>query len=33
MNNGLIILPPMALILVGLIIWLQRGIQKDLIEK
>ena len=33
MNNGLIILPPMALILVGLFIWLQRGIQKDLIEK
>ena len=32
-NNGLMILPPMALILVGLIIWLQRGIQKDLIEK
>ena len=33
MNNGLIILPPMALILVGLFIWLQRGIQKELIEK
>lgn len=32
MNNGLIILPPMALILVGLFIWLQRGIQKELIE-
>lgn len=32
-NNGLMILPPMALILVGLIIWLQRGIQKELIEK
>ncbi|HIT48043.1 MAG TPA: NADH:ubiquinone reductase (Na(+)-transporting) subunit D [Candidatus Coprenecus stercoripullorum] len=32
-NNGLMILPPMALILVGLIIWLQRSIQKDLIEK
>jgi Na+-transporting NADH:ubiquinone oxidoreductase subunit D len=32
-NNGLMILPPMALILVGLIIWVQRSIQKDLIEK
>lgn len=32
-NNGLFILPPMALILTGLIIWAQRSIQKDLIEK
>lgn len=32
-NNGLMILPPMALILVGLLIWIQRSIQKDLIEK
>lgn len=32
-NNGLMILPPMALILIGLIIWIQRGVQKDLIEK
>ncbi len=31
-NNGLFILPPMALILVGLFIWVQRGIQKELIE-
>lgn len=33
MNNGLIILPPMALILLGCIVWIQRGIQKDLQEK
>jgi Na+-transporting NADH:ubiquinone oxidoreductase subunit D len=33
MNNGLVILPPMALILIGWIIWIQRGIQKDLQEK
>ena len=32
-NNGLVILPPMALILIGVIIWIQRGIQKDLQEK
>ncbi len=32
-NNGLFILPPMALIIVGLIIWVQRGLQKDLQEK
>lgn len=31
-NNGLMILPPMALILVGIIIWIQRSVQKDLIE-
>jgi len=33
MNNGLIILPPMALILIGCIVWIQRSIQKDLQEK
>lgn len=33
MNNGLVILPPMALILLGLIVWIQRSIQKDLQEK
>ncbi|MEA4867965.1 Na(+)-translocating NADH-quinone reductase subunit D [bioreactor metagenome] len=32
-NNGLFILPPMALILVGIFIWVQRSIQKELIEK
>ena len=32
-NNGLCILPPLALIIVGIIIWVQRGIQKDLQEK
>ena len=32
-NNGLFILPPMALILVGLFIWVQRSINKELIEK
>ncbi len=32
-NNGLFILPPMALILVGLFIWVQRAVQKELIEK
>jgi Na+-transporting NADH:ubiquinone oxidoreductase subunit D len=32
-NNGMIILPPMALILVGLIIWFQRSRNKELIEK
>ena len=32
-NNGLMILPPMALILLGCIIWVQRSIQKDLQEK
>ena len=32
-NNGLFILPPMALILVGIIIWIHRSLQKDLIEK
>ena len=33
MNNGLVILPPMALILLGCIISVQRSIQKDLQEK
>ena len=32
-TNGLVILPPMALILSGCIIWIQRSIQKDLQEK
>jgi Na+-transporting NADH:ubiquinone oxidoreductase subunit D len=32
-NNGLVILPPMALIIVGLIIWIQRSFNKQLIEK
>lgn len=32
-NNGLMILPPMALILVGIIIWVHRAKNKDLIEK
>ena len=31
-NNGMMILPPMALIVVGLIIWIQRGADKSLIE-
>ena len=33
MNNGLIILPPMALVLLGCVVWIQRSIQKDLQEK
>ncbi len=32
-NNGLMIMPPMALILVGVIIWIQRGKDKTLQEK
>ena len=32
-NNGLMIMPPMALILVGLIIWWHRSRNKDLCEK
>lgn len=32
MNNGLMILPPMALVTVGCIIWLHRSINKDLQE-
>jgi Na+-transporting NADH:ubiquinone oxidoreductase subunit D len=31
-NNGMMIMPPMALILVGLIIWFQRARNKELIE-
>lgn len=31
-NNGLMILPPMALITLGIIIWVQRSKNKDLIE-
>jgi len=31
-NNGLMILPPMALIVVGIIIWVQRARNKKLIE-
>lgn len=33
MNNGLMIMPPMALILVGCIIWIHRSKNKDLQEK
>ena len=32
-NNGLMILPPMALITVGVIIWVQRYYNRELIEK
>jgi Na+-transporting NADH:ubiquinone oxidoreductase subunit D len=32
-DNGLMILPPMALIVVGIIIWVQRARNKKLIEK
>lgn len=32
-NNGLMIMPPMALILVGIIIWIQRSKDKELQEK
>jgi|AntAceMinimDraft_8_1070364.scaffolds.fasta_scaffold00204_27 Na+-transporting NADH:ubiquinone oxidoreductase subunit D len=32
-NNGLMILPPMALITVGVIIWVQRYYTRELIEK
>jgi len=31
-NNGMMILPPMALIVVGLIVWFQRSKNKNLIE-
>jgi Na+-transporting NADH:ubiquinone oxidoreductase subunit D len=33
LNNGFIILAPMALILVGIVIWVQRSINRKLIEK
>lgn len=32
LNNGMVILPPMALILVGIIIWIQRSRDKSLID-
>lgn len=32
-NNGLMIMPPMALIIVGIIIWIHRSRNKDLCEK
>lgn len=32
-NNGFMLLSPMALIIVGLIIWVQRARNKDLIEE
>lgn len=32
-NNGLLIMPPMALIIVGIIIWVHRSRNKDLCEK
>jgi Na+-transporting NADH:ubiquinone oxidoreductase subunit D len=31
-NNGMMILPPMALVVVGIFIWIQRSRRKDLIE-
>ena len=31
-NNGLMILPPMALITIGIIIWIHRSLNRDLIE-
>ena len=31
-NNGMMILPPMALVVVGIIIWVQRSRRKDLVE-
>ena len=31
-NNGMMILPPMALVTVGIIIWIQRWKNRDLIE-
>jgi len=31
-NNGMMIMPPMALIIVGIIIWIQRSRNKELIE-
>ncbi|HQI70131.1 MAG TPA: NADH:ubiquinone reductase (Na(+)-transporting) subunit D [Bacteroidales bacterium] len=33
MNNGMMILPPMALIIIGVIIWVQRSFNHSLIEK
>jgi len=31
-NNGMMILPPMALVVVGVIIWIQRSRRKELVE-
>ena len=31
-NNGFMILPPMALVIVGIIIWIQRSRNRDLVE-
>lgn len=33
LNNGLMLMPPMALILVGCVIWVHRSMNKDLQEK
>jgi len=33
LNNGMLILPPMALIIIGVIIWVQRSFNRSLIEK
>ena len=32
-NNGMMILPPMALIIIGIIIWVQRSRDRSLVEK
>ncbi len=32
-NNGFMILPPMALIIVGIIIWIQRSRNPELVEE
>lgn len=32
MNNGMMVLPPMALVVLGIIIWVQRARRKNLIE-
>jgi Na+-transporting NADH:ubiquinone oxidoreductase subunit D len=32
-NNGMMILPPMALVIIGVIIWLQRSKNRELIDK
>ncbi|MCF8224534.1 MAG: NADH:ubiquinone reductase (Na(+)-transporting) subunit D [Bacteroidales bacterium] len=32
-NNGMMVLPPMALVVVGIIIWVQRSRNKDLVEQ
>jgi Na+-transporting NADH:ubiquinone oxidoreductase subunit D len=32
-NNNMMILPPMALVIVGVIIWVQRSRNKSLIEE